>query len=224
METTTCTAKCELQVRTLTLHQLAGLWLAALSLLPSVNYSSGSLKRSGATTESSFAFQDPDELARNASDTRAGELTLDYIRVSSTHAAIYISEERPSISETWLHSDLWNFLLVPPNVLELRIHGSNEEQVVEIRDTLEQWAKQHLETSSWQTRLKVGLLAASIVATGIIGAIWNLPAKTVFLDLCLWVFLFVLACRCQGSIPVLRRRTRELRIIGGAPSDRVMEP
>ena len=151
----TCTTKIEIPVRTLTLHQLAGLWSTAMSVLLEATHSSGALKRRGAQTESSFYFQDPDELARSALDTRSGDLRLDYIRVSNVDAAVYIGERRRSISEIRLRADAWRLLLTSPNVLELRIHGSDERQVMEIRDALEQWAKQHLKTSSQQIRLKV---------------------------------------------------------------------
>ena len=105
-----------------------------------------------------------------------------------------------------------------PNALYVEIAGSNERDVLDIRNAVERWVARHLETTRRALWLKLSTLAAGVGAAWLGAAIVGLPADRAMAATALWVAGILLVSCLQFAIPALRRRTIELRIVADTPS------
>ena len=201
------TAHVKFQVRVLTLGQLADLWSMAMSALPEVSYSAASFKRRGRSTDQDFVFEDADELAQTRFGLRPGELTLQSVHVANADVSIEIHRSWRNLS--------WGILLALPIGLEVDVTGSNEAEVLRVRNVIEQWGGENLGATRSALRLKLGVLAAGIVGAWAGAQFLELSARDTFLVMALWIYVFFVSCLVHGWIPARFRWSTELRIIDG---------
>ena len=205
----TYTTHIRFHVRTISLQQLAGLWSTVMALVPEVHGRSATFERCGQPTEHEYHYRDADELAHAGLEVRPGELRLRSIRVYGPGTSVAI-HERPG-------ADFLSVALVLPNALWLDITGSNERDVLTIRNAVEHWAARNLATSRRALWLKLGALAAGIGAAWLGAAVMGLSANQAIAATVLWVFGFLVVSMLQSGIPAVRRRTIDLRIVNDAP-------
>ena len=206
----TYTTVVRFDVRTVSLHQLAALWSTVMALVPEVHGSSTALERHGQRTGHAYVYRDADELARAGLEAGSGELRLRSVRVHGPDTSVGI-DERPG-------AGFLSVVLGLPNALYVEIAGSNERDVLEIRNAVERWVARHLETTRRALWLKLGTLAAGVGAAWLGAAIVGLSADQAMAATALWVAGIVLVSCLQFAIPALRRRTIELRIVADTPS------
>ena len=205
----TYTTHFRLHVRTVSLQQLAALWSTVMALVPEVRGGSATFERRGQPTEHEYHYRDADELAHAGLEVRPGELRLRSIRVHGPGTSVGIHERAGA--------DFPSVALGLPNALWLDITGSNERDVLTIRNAVEHWAARNLATSRRALWLKLGALAAGI------GAIWpgavvmGLSANQAIAATVVWVLTILVVFILQSLIPAIRRRTLELRIVNDAP-------
>ena len=205
----TYTTHIRVDVRTISLQQLAGLWSTVMALVPEVHGRCATFERRGQPTEHEYRYRDADELAHAGLEVRPGELRLRSIRVYGPDTSVAIHERAGA-----------NFLSVAlglPNALWLDITGSNERGVLTIRNAVGHWAARNLATSRRALWLKLGALAAGIGAAWLGAAVMGLSAKQAIAATALCVFGFIIVSLLQAVIPGLRRRTIDLRIVNDAP-------
>ncbi|MYG80720.1 MAG: hypothetical protein F4187_02625 [Gemmatimonadetes bacterium] len=197
-------------VRTVSLQQLAALWSTVLASMPEGCRGEAVFERSGQSTKHEYIFRDADELAHAGLEVAPGELRLKWLDVDGPGTRVGIREREGS-----------NFLplaalLVLPSSLWVTIAGSDERDVLRIRDVVERWVGQNLTTTRRALCLKLGALAGGIVA------IWaGAGVSGFFLDYAigataLWIAGVMVASLVQSAVPALRRRTLELRILNEA--------
>ena len=196
-------------VRTVSLQQLAALWSTVMALVPEVRGGSATFERRGQPTEHEYVYRDADELARAGLEVEPGELRLRSIRVLGPETSVEVHERGGA--------DFLSAVLVLPNALCVDITGSNERDVLKIRDTVERWVARNLATTRRALWLKLGALVAGIV--GICGnrRVWvsGQPSDRGHSAVGPGV---VLVSFLQFAVPALRRRTLQLRIVNDAPS------
>ena len=142
-------------VRTVSLQQLAALWSTVMALVPEVRGGSATFERRGQPTEHEYVYRDADELARAGLEVEPGELRLRSIRVLGPETSVEVHERGGA--------DFLSAVLVLPNALCVDITGSNERDVLKIRDTVERWVARNLATTRRALWLKLGALVAGIV-------------------------------------------------------------
>ena len=201
------TAHVRFQVQVLTLGQLADLWSMAMSVLPEVNCSAASFKRRGRSTDQGFVFEDADELAQTRFGFRPGELTLQSVHVANADVSIEIHRSWRNLS--------WGILLALPTGLEVDVTGSNEAEVLKVRNAIEQWGEENLGTTRSPLRLKIGVLAAGVIGAWAGAQFLELSARDTFLVMALWIYVFFVICLVHGWIPARFRWSTDLRIIDG---------
>ena len=154
-------------------------------------------------------YRDADELAHAGLEVRPGELRLRSIRVYGPDTSVAIHERAGA--------DFLSVALGLPNALWLDITGSNERDVLTIRNAVEHCAARNLATSRRTLWLKLGALAAGIGVAWLGAAAMGLPANQAIAATVLWVLGFIVVSFLQAIIPGLRRRTIDLRIVNDAP-------
>ena len=197
-------------VRTVSLQQLAALWSTVMALVPEVCGGSATFERRGQPTEHEYVYRDADELARAGLKVEPDELRLRSIRVLGPETSVNVHERGGA--------DFLSAVLVLPNALCVDIAGSNERDVLKIRDTVERWVAGNLATTRRALWLKLGALATGIVAIWAGTAVFGFPANQAIAATALWVPGVVLVSFLQFAVPALRRRTLQLRIVNDAPS------
>lgn len=194
-------------VRTVSLQQLAALWSTVMASMPEGRSGEAVFERRGQHTQHKYVFRDADELAHAGLEVGPGELALRSFNVLGAGTRVDICE-----------SAGFNFLplmvlLVPPNSLWVGIAGSNERDVLRIRDVVERWVGHNLTTTRRALWLKLGMLLAGPVAiwagAGVSGFSHNNPTAATGL----WIAGVMLVSLIQIVVPALRRRTLELRIL-----------
>ena len=195
-------------VRTVSLQQLAALWSTVMALVPKVRSSSATFDRRGQPTEHEYVYRDADELAHAGLEVAPGELRLRSVLVLGPETSVGIHERTGA--------DFLSAVLVLPNAVCVDIAGSNERDVLKIRDAVERWVARNLATTRRALWLKLGALAVGIIAIWAGAAGLGIPANQTIAATALWAPGFVLVSFLQFAIPALRRRTLELRIVNDA--------
>ena len=205
----TYTTVVRFDVRTVSLRQLAALWSTVMALVPEVRSSYAAFERHGQPTGHANVYRDTDELARAGLELGPDELRLRSVRVHGPGITVGILER--------LGTAFPSVALGLPNTLCVEIAGSNERDVLGIRNAVERWVARHLATTRRALWLKLGALAAGIAAAWLSAAIAGLPAMEAIAATTLWIAGIILVSALQFAIPALRRRTLELRIVNDAP-------
>lgn len=197
------------QVRTVSLQQLAALWSTVLASMPEGCSGEAVFERRGRLTEHEYVFRDADELAHAGLEVAPGELRLRSVNVHGAGMRVGIYEREGS-----------NFLILAamlglPNSLWVTIAGSNERDVLRIRDVIERWVEHNLTTTSRTLRLwlKLGALAAGPVAIWAGAGVLGSDLFHAITDTVLWTCGVMFVFLIQSAVPALRRRTVELRIL-----------
>ena len=202
------TTNIRFHVRTVSLRQLAALWSTVMAMAPEVRSGSATFERRGQLTEHEYVYRDADELAHAALEVAPGELRLQSVRVLGPETSVGIHERTGS--------DFLSAVLGLPNALYVDIAGSNERDVLEIRDAVEHWVERNLATTRRALWLKLGALAAGIVAIWAGAAVLGFPTNQATAATVLWISGVIVASFLQFAVPALRRRTLELRIVDDA--------
>ena len=205
----TYTTHVRFHVRTVSLQQLAALWSTVMALVPEVRGGSATFERRGQSTEHEYVYRDADELAHDGLEVRPGELRLRSIRVHGPGTSVGIHERQGA--------DFLSLALGLPHTLWLDITGSNERDVLMIRDAVEHWVARNLATSRRALWLKLGALAAGIGAIWLNAVVMGLPAIQAIAATVMWVLTLFVVSMLQSLIPATRRRTIDLRIVNDAP-------
>ena len=205
----TYTSVVRFDVRTVSLRQLAALWSTVMALVPEVRSSYAEFERHGQPTGHAYVYRDPDELASAGLGTGLGELRLRSVRVHGPDTSVGI-HERPGTVFPSVFVGL-------PNALYVEIAGSNERDVLAIREAVDRWVAGHLATTRRALWLKLGALAAGIGAAWLIAVVMGFPANQAIGASGLWLSGIILVSSLQFAIPALRRRTIDLRIVNDAP-------
>ena len=205
----TYTSVVRFDVRTVSLRQLAALWSTVMALVPEVRGSYAAFERHGQPTGHAYVYRDADELAFAGLETGPGELRLRSVRVHGPDTSVGIHEQSGT--------GFLGVFLGLPNALYVEITGSNERDVLAIRDAVERWVVRHLATTRRALRLKLGALAAGIGAAWLIAAVVGLPTNQAIAASVLWLAGIIVVSYLQLAIPALRHRTIELRIVNDAP-------
>ena len=198
-------------VRTVSLQQLAALWSTVMASMPEERRGEAAFERSGQPTEHLYVFRDADELAHAGLEAAPGELRLRSVNVVGRGTRVDIFEVEAANCPPPAAA-----LLVLPNSLWVGITGSNERDVLRIRDVVERWVERNLTTSRRALWLKLGVLGAGIAAiwagAGVSGfSLGYAIAATAF-----WGAGVMFASLIQFAVPALHRRTLELRILNEA--------
>ena len=178
MEGTYTTHVC-FHVRTVSLRQLAALWSTVMAMAPEVRSGSATFERRGQPTEHEYVYRDADELAHAGLEVAPGELRLRSIRVHGPETSVGIHERAGT--------DFLSAVLVLPNALCVDIAGSNERDVLKIRNAVEHWGMLNLATTRQAVWLKLGVLAAGIVGIWAGAAVLGFPANDAIAATVLWV-------------------------------------
>ena len=192
-------------VRKVSLRQLAELWSVLMSLLPEVRHCTARFCFRGQSSEHTYTFEDADELARARLAFRPGELKLSWMSLSNYSTRIHVSEH-------W-EGGMAKVLLALPNRLRVEISGSNEGEVLAIRDAVEKWGERNLHTDRRQLWAKLGVLASGLGGTGVAAVVTSLPASDAVGYMFVWMALVVAGCVLPVLIPAGQRRLVELRIV-----------
>ena len=199
------TTVAQFHVRTVSLRQLAALWSTVMALVPVVRAASATFERRGQPTEHEYVYRDADELARAGLEVAPGELRLQSVRVLGSKTSVDIRERTGS--------DFVSAVLGLPNMLCVDIAGSNERDVLRIRAAVGRWVARNLTTTRRALWLKLGVLAAGIVAIWVGAAALGFPASQAIAATALWIPGVLLVSFLQFAVPTLRRRTLQLRIV-----------
>ena len=199
-----CSTKIHFPVRKVSLQQLAGLWSAVMACLPEVRHCAARFEHRGRLTRE-HVYDDADELAHADLDVRPGELRLSHIHISGSDMNVSIGNGRDT--------GPWSMLLIQPTSLKVDISGSNERDVLRLRTAIEQWGERNLEKSRLTLWLKVGVLAAVLVAAGVYPMVMDMDAGDAIILIALWLAFWKSADLFHDI------QTRELRIVNAESID-----